>query len=298
MNYKEIKSAEQLNKLQKKWQEQGVRTVAVDLEAECNLHMYGEKLCLVQIYDASQKYIVDPFKTGLAAVKKFFENDKFLKIFYDASSDLSLLKNAHDISVSSLLDLKPAVDLLDYPQKGLDGVLNTLLGVKIQKKGKYQRYNWTRRPLPPDVLVYALGDVLYLFDLKEILLDELMNKGLWDEFYMRNLMIQNKDYVRNPEDQYKKIPGFRKLNAEERGRCRKIFQLRDRYAEKYNVPSHNILEKRALADLSKGRENSEQIKLYGPMSPEDKKLFMKELHSIYSQPLSERFSSFFKRFSR
>ena len=41
----------------------------------------------------------------------------------DASSDMSLLKNTADIEVKSILDLRPAVELLDYEKKDLHSVV-------------------------------------------------------------------------------------------------------------------------------------------------------------------------------
>ena len=34
--------------------------IAVDFEGEFNLHIYGEHLCLIQIFDKSNYYIIDP----------------------------------------------------------------------------------------------------------------------------------------------------------------------------------------------------------------------------------------------
>ena len=34
--------------------------IAVDLEGEFNLHIYGEHLCLIQIFDGKDFYIIDP----------------------------------------------------------------------------------------------------------------------------------------------------------------------------------------------------------------------------------------------
>ncbi|MGE4464410.1 MAG: 3'-5' exonuclease, partial [Sphaerochaeta sp.] len=44
------------------WKEAGITSVAMDFEGEFNLHIYGEHLCLIQLFDGSAYYLVDPFK--------------------------------------------------------------------------------------------------------------------------------------------------------------------------------------------------------------------------------------------
>ena len=60
MNYIEIKSSLELRTYLKKFDEKGEHTIALDIEAENNLHAYGEKLCLVQIFDGVDSIIIDP----------------------------------------------------------------------------------------------------------------------------------------------------------------------------------------------------------------------------------------------
>ena len=35
------------------WQAHGITSIAMDFEGEFNLHIYGEHLCLVQIFDGA-----------------------------------------------------------------------------------------------------------------------------------------------------------------------------------------------------------------------------------------------------
>ena len=78
---------------------------------------------------------------------------------YDSSWDLSLLRNNYEIEIKSILDLRPAVALLNYDKKDLHSIINLELGLSLEKKDKYQRYNWTRRPIKQQALQYAINDV-------------------------------------------------------------------------------------------------------------------------------------------
>ena len=53
---------------------------------------------------------------------------------YDASSDLSLLKNTDNMEIKSILDLRPAVELLDYDKKDLHSVIAVELGIFLEQK--------------------------------------------------------------------------------------------------------------------------------------------------------------------
>jgi ribonuclease D len=63
-SYSWIDSDEALNKLLDNWENSGVASIAVDFEGEFNLHIYGEHLCLVQIYDGKDFYLIDPFSVS------------------------------------------------------------------------------------------------------------------------------------------------------------------------------------------------------------------------------------------
>lgn len=251
MDYIQIDSDASLQLCMDNWELNKTRIVGMDIEAESNLHHYGEKLCLIQIFDGKDKIIIDPFKIDMTLIKKIFESKNILKIFYDAGSDLSLLKNAHDIEIKSILDLRPAVELLAYEKKDLHSVIETDLNITLNKKKKYQKYNWNKRPLPDDVLEYALNDVIHLFNLKTAIYSKLIRKNLMDEFILRNILVQTKDYQRNIESKYEKIFSYKKLNKAEKIKAREIHDIRDKYAQKYNLPPNHIIANRKLFDLVK-----------------------------------------------
>jgi len=248
MNYIKIKNEAELRSYMKKFDEKGLHIIALDIEAESNLHVYGEKLCLTQIFDGVNSVIIDPLKINNDTLKLLFENTNILKVMYDAGSDLSLLKNTADIEIKSILDLRPAAELLNYEKKDLHSVIAFELGIFLEKKRKYQQHNWINRPVSEQAIEYALNDVVHLLALKDIILAKLFAKKLLEPFLLKNLQIQNKNYTRNPEDKYRKINGYSRLQNNEKAVFRKVFDIRDKYAELYNMTPHNVIHK---ADLIK-----------------------------------------------
>jgi ribonuclease D len=254
MNYLKIESRAELKSYMKKLHIKEQHVIALDLEAESNLHVYGEKLCLTQIFDGINSIIIDPFNIDNDSLKLLFENPKILKVMYDAGSDLSLLKNAHNVEIKSILDLRPGVELLDYDKKDLHSVIACEIGITLEKKRKYQQYNWTRRPVSEQAIDYALNDVIHLLILKDIILAKLYVKKLFEPFLLKNLQIQNKDYTREPEDKYRKISGYSRLGDDKKAVFRRVFDVREKYARQFNMPPHNVIHKSDVINIVKDPE--------------------------------------------
>jgi len=251
MNYINISSRSELRSYLRRFEDKGLHIIALDIEAESNLHAYGEKLCLTQIFDGVNNIIIDPLRVDHDSLKLLFENTGILKVMYDAGSDLSLLKNSSNIEIKSILDLRPAAELLNYDKKDLHSVVAFELGIFLEKKKKFQKHNWTNRPLSEEAIDYALNDVIHLLALKDVILAKLYAKKLFEPFILKNLQIQNKDYTRNPEDKYRKINGYSSLRDDKRTIFRKVFDIREKYAKLCNMPPHNVIHKADLINIVK-----------------------------------------------
>ena len=254
--------------------------VALDIEAELNLHHYGQRLCLVQIFDGANKILIDPFDIESQLLKQFFEDRNILKIVYDAGSDSSLLKNIYDIEIKSLLDLRPAVDLLKFERQDLHSVIARELGVTLNHKLKFQRHNWTRRPLEKEALEYAVNDVTYLFRLKDVLLREINDAGLMDMYILRNLQIQNKDYAIDPRERYKKTKGFHTLLPDAKRLFKQLYDVREKYAKASNMPSYHLISNENLIAIADGSKTINDIRLPNRLGEEPGMQMMMELGNL------------------
>ena len=58
-NYTYIDNVEKLIVFRKYFYEKEINKIAMDFEGEFNLHSYGERLCLIQIYDGESYFIID-----------------------------------------------------------------------------------------------------------------------------------------------------------------------------------------------------------------------------------------------
>ena len=233
--------------------------IALDTEANNHLYAYGQKLCLIQIYDGTNSIIVDPYNIDDETLRNLFENRDILKIMYDAPNDISLLVNSKNMTIKSILDLRPGVELLNYKKKDLHSVIYTEFGVALKHKTKFQKYNWLRRPLPEEALEYAINDVIYLPRLKDIILRKIYERQLLDLFILGNIRIQNRDYFNDPKDNYQRVKGYKDLNDEYKSRFQQLHTVREKYAILVNIPSGNIIPNGLLLNIASSTQTLEDI---------------------------------------
>ena len=119
INYKVISSDRDLAEFSKYLHNNNIGTIAIDFESENNLHEYGSRICLIQIYDGKNYCIIDPFKISKEQLKSFLEDKKIVKLGYGSESDMSLLFKQYQIRIKALYDLKIMVDLLGIEKRGL-----------------------------------------------------------------------------------------------------------------------------------------------------------------------------------
>ena len=79
---------------------------------------------------------------------------------------MRLLDLEHGFRASRLFDTRVAAQLLNEEGVGLAALLDKYLGVKLDKR--YQRADWSTRPLTEGMLKYAAGDTRHLLELLEI----------------------------------------------------------------------------------------------------------------------------------
>jgi len=280
MNYTYIDREQRLIEYLNSLKDRGIREIALDFEGEFNLHRYGEKLCLVQIYDGEELVIIDPFKVRSKTLCQLFENRRILKLMYDASGDQALLQNTHKRQIKTILDLRPAVMLLAFAKQDLASVLKTKLGVESGKKSKFQKYNWVARPIEEEALNYALEDVLYLFELKDALLADIWHGNLMEEYILHNANVQNKSFKRAHNGGMRRIKGVSSLCKEERERFKQFFELRDSIARKIDRPPNYVLDNASLIKLSKGNITVDEIQFPRRMNSNKKEYIQNRLKHV------------------
>ena len=229
-----------------RWQD--TPSLAVDFEGEYNLHIYGEHLCLIQIYDNEGFYIIDP--RSRLVTKKGLETFFSLpteKIWFDIQGDAALIYKVYGLRINNVYDVRVPAKILGY-NGNLLGLQKEYLGVEVNiNKKKNQQANWLKRPIDVDLMEYALLDVKYLHQLKDVLSSIVAKEGLTksvDEAMKRAMV------VKEPTPGWKNICRWRDLKKWERVYVRNIYIARDKIARSFNVPASRVMNKHHVVSLA------------------------------------------------
>ncbi|MFW6260863.1 MAG: HRDC domain-containing protein [Spirochaetota bacterium] len=252
-DYTSVGSDAELASFLTRLRDRGVSEVAVDFEGEFNLHVYGERLCLLQIAHPDEEAVVDPFTTSNEALRGFLEDSQIRKITYDSSSDRLLLAKSRGLRLVSIEDLRPAVELLEFPKRDLGSVLETALGHRpAGSKKRFQQYNWTRRPLDPAAVEYALRDVRHLAALRDELFARLDKQGLIDEYRAENERLESIEPNLNRKPGVFRSAAHKRLSPEQKREFQRLYDIRDRHARDLDLPPNTVVANKELFALARG----------------------------------------------
>lgn len=228
------------------------KIIAVDLEADSMYH-YKEKVCLVQIATSKKSVVIDPLRIkDLSPLKTIFSRYDIKKIFHGSDYDVRSLYRDFNIEINNLFDTELSCRFLGIRETGLEAVLRNRFNLSLNKK--YQRKDWSKRPLPEDMIDYAAKDVLYLMKLAQILEKELEKKGRlsWvsEEFeYLAGV----RPVSNNNEPLYLKFKGAGRLSPRGLAILESLLLFRKKVAKKKDKPPFKILGNESLMKITKVR---------------------------------------------
>jgi ribonuclease D len=151
------------------------RRLGIDLEADSMYH-FKEKVCLIQIATPDRIFIIDPLSVkDLTPLSRVFTEKRIQKIFHGADYDIRSLYRDYKISIKNLFDTELACRFLGMTQTGLEKVTQKYFGQTLNKK--YQKKDWSQRPLPSQMIEYAAKDTCYLMPLAAIVKKKLKEKN-------------------------------------------------------------------------------------------------------------------------
>jgi ribonuclease D len=224
--------------------------IGVDLEADSMFH-YREKVCLLQISTRRQNLIIDPLSVkDLAPLAPVFADRRIRKIFHGADYDMRSLYRDFRIEVHGLFDTQIAARFLGIRETGLASLLQLKFNVKSDKK--YQKKDWSQRPLPEAMLQYGVQDTCHLIPLAELLEKELKEKG-------RLFCVQEEceilSMVRPGETGnapfFTGFKGAAGLDPQGLAVLENLLTLRDQMAEKRDRPHFKVIGNKPILEIAR-----------------------------------------------
>lgn len=225
------------------------KIVAVDLEADSMFH-FKEKVCLVQIATKRINVIIDTLQIkDLSSLKPFFANRDIKKIFHGADYDVRSLYRDFHIKINNLFDTQLACMFLGIKGTGLDAVIQQRFNIKLDKS--FQKKDWSKRPLPDEMIEYAAGDAIYLLPLTKILEKELSEKGRLSWVYEECAILSKvRPPAFNSDPLYLKFKGSGRLNRRCLAVLESLLQTRRKIAKKKDKPLFKIFSNASMMKIA------------------------------------------------
>ncbi len=247
-----IKNNEQLEKYLNAINEESI--LGIDTEFR-RIDSYSPELCLVQIASKNHLECIDVLSiNNLEPLFDKLYDGKTLWVIHSARQDIEALYYLSNRTPSLLFDTQIGASFLNYPiQVSYQAITEKLQNIFLEKK--FTRFDWRKRPLPNDVLKYALDDVKYLLPNYRILKKELVNEGKlsWAQEEVQFLL--NKDtYEPNYRQILKKTKGINKVSHKNQENAFKLVRWRESVAQQKNKPRKWIMSDESLINYANGKK--------------------------------------------
>jgi ribonuclease D len=249
------------NRLQKQ------KIIGVDLEAD-SLYHFKEKVCLIQIAAEDINIVIDPFQIkDLSALKPLFKDRDIQKIFHGADYDIRSLFRDFKISVHHLFDTQLACRFLGMDETSLEAVLKRWFNVSLNKK--YQRKDWSKRPLPEEMIAYAAEDARYLVPLAQRLVAKLKQKNRLAWLVEECEHLSNvRPTANDTQPLFLHFKGAGELDPRSLAILEALLQFRKQIARKKDKPLFKIIQNNSLLNLAIEKPQSlEHIETTAALSP-------------------------------
>lgn len=225
----------------------------MDMESNGFFH-YRETISLIQFASAREVFLVDPLAVrDISALGEILAAPSVQKILHGCDYDLRSFDRQYGFRFRGLYDTATATQLLNPETMGLGRAIETYLGVKLKKTARLQRSDWSRRPIPPDAIEYAAGDVAHLFALQEILDARLSATGRTEWLAEECALLELIRYEPPPDPAHACFSAKGTFDLDPRALAvfRELYLLREREAERMDRPPFKVVSNDALLALAR-----------------------------------------------
>jgi len=224
--------------------------LAVDTEA-ASFHRHIDRIYLIQVSTRTLTAIIDPLgvrdMAGFGAL--LAEPDREI-VFHDADYDLRLFDLQYRFRPNRIFDTRIAAQFLNEPGIGLAALLEKYLGVAADKK--YQRADWSTRPLKAEMLAYAAMDTRHLIQVRDLLRGRLEELGrlAWVEEEFAALEHVRYTAGEDREEAWLRLKGARLLAPRGLAVLREVYRWREKTSELLDRASFRVLNNEPILEMA------------------------------------------------
>jgi len=222
--------------------------VAVDAERASGFR-YGHRAFLVQFRRrGAGTVLIDPVAcpdlSGIAAGLAGAE-----AVIHAASQDLPCLADL-GYRPPLLFDTELAGRLLGYPRVGLGTLVETVLGLSLEKS--HSAADWSTRPLPEEWLRYAALDVEVLVELRDALAEQLADQGKAEWARQEFAAVLGAEPTVPRPEPWRRTSGIHRVrNRRGLAVVRELWLQRDRIARRRDLSPTRVLPDAAIVEAAR-----------------------------------------------
>lgn len=212
---------------------------------------YYPQLCVLQMASSDEAVVVDALADGLD-LQPFFDlmaNEKVVKVFHAARQDIEIVWHRAGLIPHPVFDTQVAAMVLGYGDSiSYDQLVQRITGDALDKSNRFT--DWTRRPLTPAQIDYAVSDVTHLRDVYRRLSADLEKRGRaeWLSEEM-DILISPDTYRMDPDNAWQRLR-TRVRKPKELAVLIEVAAWREREAKARDVPRGRILKDDVVADIA------------------------------------------------
>ncbi len=229
----------------------GAPIVAIDTEA-ASFHRYFDRIYLVQLSTPTLTAVIDPLGVGdLGPIGALLADSRVEKVFHDADYDLRLFDKEFGYHAANLFDTRIAAQFLNEPGIGLGALLQKYFAITADKR--FQRADWSARPLSDPMLDYAAGDTRNLCELRDILRTLLVEKGRMDWVAEELELLEATRWTGSTDEPYVgylRLKGAKALDRRSLAVLRELYVWREGVAAKLDRAGFRVAGNEVLFDLA------------------------------------------------
>ncbi len=212
---------------------------------------YYPLLCVAQLASADEAVVIDALAPDID-LKPFFElmaNEHVLKVFHAARQDIEIVWHRAGIVPHPIFDTQVAAMVLGHGDSiSYDQLVQRITGDTLDKSNRFT--DWTRRPLAPAQISYAISDVTHLRDVYLSLVADLGRRGRadWMDDEME-ILTSPETYRAEPERAWLRLK-TRVRKPKELAVLIEVAAWREREAQTRDVPRSRVLKDDTIGDIA------------------------------------------------
>jgi ribonuclease D len=212
---------------------------------------YYPLLCVAQMATTDEAIVIDALAEGLDLAPFFglMANEGVLKVFHAARQDIEIVWHQAKLIPRPIFDTQVAAMVLGYGESiSYEQLVQRITGDVIDKSSRFT--DWSRRPLSPAQVSYAMSDVTHLREVFLSLSADLERRGRSEWVGEEMEVLTSPDtYRADPDIAWERLK-TRVRKPRELGVLIEVAAWREREAQSRDVPRGRVLKDEAIGDIA------------------------------------------------